>query len=244
MKKTLLITGVLLALTATVASAAGINLYWNDCSVAGVTNKTFNCASNAGSNTMTVSFDPPPGLSSVNGLDMIIDIQSTSNPMTQWWFFKNTGTCRLASLGANTVFSSANCTEPWASAGSGNISAYLNNFGGDPKRARLAGTVSVGGPLAGPVSPGTEYYALNITINNAKTVGTGACAGCADPTCLVLNDLLISQPAGTQGGSPKVTNPLTSNFITWQGGAIGGSGCPGATPTVNRTWGQVKSIYR
>jgi hypothetical protein len=42
----------------------------------------------------------------------------------------------------------------------------------------------------------------------------------------------------------RITAPLTSNFVTWQGGAIGGAGCPGATPAQNRTWGQVKSIYR
>jgi len=244
MKRALLLTGVFLALTATVASAAGINLYWTDCSVAGQTTRTFACNANTGTNTLCVSFDPPAGLTAVNGLDMLIDIQSFSDPMTPWWFFKNTGTCRLASLGANTVFGSANCTEPWAAAGAGNVSAYLTNFGGNTKRARLAGTVSVGGPLAGPVSPGTEYYALNITINNAKTVGTGACAGCSDPTCLVLNELLISQPAGTPGGSPKLITAATNNFVTWQGGAIGGTGCPAEVPVINRTWGQVKSLYR
>ena len=56
MKKILLISGVLLALTATVASAAGINLYWNDCSVGGSTNKAFACASNAGTNSMVLSY--------------------------------------------------------------------------------------------------------------------------------------------------------------------------------------------
>lgn len=68
MKKILLITGVLLALTATVASAAGINLYWNDCSLgAATTNRNFACTSNTGSNIMTASYDPPAGLTFVNG---------------------------------------------------------------------------------------------------------------------------------------------------------------------------------
>jgi len=243
MKKTLLITGVLLALTATVASAAGINLYWTDCSVAGATTRTFACGVNTGTNTLTVSFDPPAGLTTLNGLDMLIDLQSATDPLPQWWMFKNAGTCRLASLGANTVFSLASCFEPWAGAGNGAVSAYIAPSSAT-NRARLAGTVSVGGTLAGPVSPGTEYYALNITINNQKTVGTGSCTGCLDPVCLVLNDMLLSQPAGTPGGSPRITNPLTSNFVTWQSYPEGAGGCPGVTPAVNRTWGQVKSIYR
>jgi hypothetical protein len=234
MKKTLLITGVLLALTATVASAAGINMYWNDCSAAGTNAKTFACTANTGSNTLTVSFDPPANVTMLNGIDMLVDLQSASDPLPQWWMFKNPGTCRLASLGANTVFSSAQCTEPWAAAGNGAVSAYIAPSSAT-NRARLAGTVSVGGPLAGPVDPGTEYYAINFTINNAKSTGTGACAGCLDPVCLVLNDVLLSQPAGTPGGSPRITNPRDNNFATWQGFAIGGAGCPGATPTVNRT---------
>jgi hypothetical protein len=45
-------------------------------------------------------------------------------------------------------------------------------------------------------------------------------------------------------GDNRIVNPLTGNFATWQGGAIGGAGCPAATPTQNKTWGQVKSIYR
>jgi len=248
MKKTLLITGVLLALTASVASAAGVNLFWNDCSLGGTstTNRNFTCASNSGSNIMTASFDPPAGITNLNGNNLILDLISATPAMPQWWALKNVGTCRLASLGANTVFSAASCTEPWAAAGNGAISAYLQNVGGDARRCRIGGTVSVDGALETAISAGTEYYSLNITVNNAKTVGTGACDGCLEPVCIVFNEIKLTQPAGFPAGSPVVTNPAVSNYITWQGyvSGPGANDCPAATPTINRTWGQVKSLYR
>jgi hypothetical protein len=241
MKKILLISGVLLALTATVASAAGINLYWNDCSVGGSTNKAFACASNAGTNSMVLSYDPPAGLSLLVGINGILDLQSAQNPLPAWWDMFNAGTCRAAALSQNVVFPTGNCFDYWAGGGAGGITAYIPT---GTNRRRIGTSFSGNEATSGPFDAGTEYYAMNVNISNVKTAGLGACAGCTDPVCVVLNELLLSQPNGTPGGSPAVTSPLTSNFVTWQGGQIAAPGCPAATPTVNRTWGQVKSIYR
>jgi hypothetical protein len=237
MKKTLLITGVLLALTATAASAAGVNLSWTDCGAGGQQNRDFACQSNAGSNVMVASFDPPAGLTKVVGVNLIYDLQSASDPLPAWWDLFNPGACRGGPT-LNTVFANATCVDYFLAAGAGGITAYLNT--GSNKR-RLGGSWSANEADAGPVQAGTEYYAVNVVISNAKTVG--GCAGCGDGVCIVLNEIQIGQPAGTPGESPQVTNPRDRNFITWQGGAVVG-GCPGATPTINKTWGQVKSIYR
>src|SRR5262249_45943426 len=80
MKKTLILTGVLLALTASLASAGGINLAWNDClgSGLGSVNKTFACTSNTGNNDLYISFDPPVNIPDVNGSNPLIDLQSAS----------------------------------------------------------------------------------------------------------------------------------------------------------------------
>ena len=100
MKKTLLITGLLLALTASMASAAGVNLYWNDCGTGGngTVNKTFACNGNAPNHDMYISVDPLPGVVNTNGHNHILDLQSASTPLPAWWDFKNTGTCRINSL--------------------------------------------------------------------------------------------------------------------------------------------------
>ena len=51
MKKTILLCGALLALTATVASAAGVNFSWTNCFGEGLgfQNKNFACTANTGS---------------------------------------------------------------------------------------------------------------------------------------------------------------------------------------------------
>jgi len=246
MKKTLLITGALLALTASMVSAGGINLAWTDClGAGGVVNKNFACTSNTGNNDMYASFDPPITLTTVVGNNQILDLQSAAAVLPNWWQFKNVGTCRLASLQANS--GPGTCVDTWSGQGSPGIAAYFTN-GNVPSmplnRARIVGSMAVASAFASQTDPGTEYFSMVFRVNNAKTVGTGLCAGCLDPVCVVLNEISIAQPAGTPGGTVKVTNPLVSNYVTWQGGAVGGPGCPGVTPTINKTWGQVKSLYR
>jgi hypothetical protein len=74
------------------------------------------------------------------------------------------------------------------------------------------------------------------------------------PACLVFNSVNMTTPvlannvklSGSEVGAD-------ANFATWQGGVgvvvlpypggNGGAGCGAATPTQNRTWGAVKSMY-
>ncbi|HKQ58534.1 MAG TPA: hypothetical protein VJY35_11760 [Candidatus Eisenbacteria bacterium] len=242
MKKALLITGVLLALTASLASAAGLNMYWTDCGPAGATNRTFSCTTNTGNHDIFMSFDPPQAIPQLTGNNQFIDLQSAGAALPDWWQFKNAGTCRALNASTPSI-GPGSCADTWGGQDSPGIAAYLvtaNTPSMAPNRARLIGSVAVPGAAATPVAPGTEYYSMAIRINSGKTVGSPACAGCQTAVCLVLNDLTLSD---INANTYTVNTVLTSNFITWQG-QIGGAGCPGTVPTVNKTWGQVKSIYR
>jgi hypothetical protein len=246
MKKTLLITGVLLALTASVASAAGINMYWTDCGPAGATNKAFLCNTNTGNHDLFLSFDPTISLPSVNGNNQYIHIQSASPTLPQWWQLKNVGSCRALNMTTPTI-GPGSCADTWQGQENPGIAAYLvtaNSPTLAANEANLVGSNAASSGYTAACDPGTEYFSMGIRINSGKTVGSGACAGCQEAVCLVLNKIIITQPAGSPGGTIEVDAPLTSNYATWQGGAVGGLGCPGETPTVNRTWGQLKSIYR
>jgi hypothetical protein len=240
MKKTLILTGVLLALTASLASAGGINLAWNDCLGVGGTNaKVFACNTNTGNNDLFISYDPPASIPDVNGSNPIIDLQSASTPLPAWWQMKNGGTCRQLSIAANV--GPGSCADTWAGQGVAGIAAYLvtSVVPSIPvNRARILGSISIPSSAAQPVAPGTEYFCLLVRINNAKSTGLGACAGCQDPVCLVLNEVLLTS---NNSGDTRITNPLVSNFASWQAAL---ASCPGATPTNNKTWGQLKSIYR
>ena len=64
--------------------------------------------------------------------------------------------------------------------------------------------------LTGPLTAGTKYYSAKMTINSAKTVGTGSCAGCAQKVCIVLNSIRVTQPVGV--GDQLITAEGTSRI--------------------------------
>ena len=127
---------------------------------------------------------------------------------------------------------------------------------GDPAGRRAVVTLQCALPVLGPpivpIEAGTHVYAFKMLINNAKTVGPGACAGCQDDLCIVLNSILVSQTPGTPEGNRFLSNPDLSQVVSGQGGQWwwnhlepGGTcvgDCP--TPARARTWGQIKGIYR
>ena len=245
MKKVTLLCSVLLAFSATVASAAGINLSWTKCAGegSGTQNRTFACASNSGSQTAVGSLIAPAGVTGASGNEVVLDIQSGGTALPLWWAFKNAGTCRQNSMSLNFVADGGNtvCVDEFGGGGAGGIGAYTIGFLGNPTRARMTAAIATAAP--GPLDADVEYFAFNMLINNLKTVGTGACAGCSVPVCLILNSIKITQGVGvgdyflSQAGAPG------SNIVTWQGGNVGGGGCS-ATPAKNATWGSVKSLYR
>jgi len=77
--------------------------------------------------------------------------------------------------------------------------------------------------------------------------GQLACPGCAAPGCLVVNQVELYQIAGQTPPQQDIyilNAPIDRLFVTWQGGAIGGDGCPLALPARRATWGAIKAIYR
>ena len=247
-----------LCVASSALAAPGVNLSWNFCSGegTGASNKTFACASNAGTNTLVCSFELASDLAQVSGNELVLDVLTQQPTLPAWWDFKNTGTCRIGSLGFNVVFDGSNvvCVD-WAQGGStGGIGAYDQSgvtgvgSGGsvDPslssshRRIKIALAVQLSG-LQDLVT-NTEYFSGNVTINNAKTVGTGACAGCTEPMCIVLNSIkcTTNSPLGANDVFIGNASSPGSNITTWQGT---GPNCQ-QVPTKNVTWGQVKSLYR
>ncbi len=240
MKKALLLCGALLAVSASVASAAGLNLSWTTCGAAGLANKNFACTSNTGSNVMVASYVAPAGTEGITGMEAVIDLQSAAATLPAWWQFKNVGACRQTALSA--LPAGAACDgDYWAGQASGGITAYITPYATAANRARLLIIYAVPSTLAAPVDADVEYFAFTATVSNAKTVGTGSCAGCADPVCIVLNEIKLTQGVGI--GDFRIQNPADRNYVSWQGGVVAG-GCPAATPARNATWGSVKSLYR
>jgi hypothetical protein len=230
------------------AMAAGINMSWSNCfgEGTGTQNRTFACTANTGTNILVTSFVLPVDMPQTSGNELVIDVLTTSNPIPPWWQFRDVGTCRQTSLSSNTSQNPNDvvCVD-WASGQSqGGIGAYSAELGtidgsllNQHRRIKIA--IAIALPLVDLVAD-QEYFSTNITINNAKSTGLGACAGCGEPVCLVFNSILITRNVGV--GDLKLSDPTTpgSNIVTWQGT---GPNCQ-LVPTRNVTWGSVKSLYR
>lgn len=253
MKKILLLCGMLLALTATVASAAGVNLSWDNCGAAGTQDKNFLCNTNTGSATFVASVLAPAGIGLWTSFETEVQLQANTTTFPEWWRLRNqtgqTGQCRAGFLSTSQDFTGApynasGCADVYFNQGAGGITTYLVGFNG-ANRARLAVTYSVPTANQVPLTPGEQYMSMRASILYNKTVGlttpTQFCPDCQVGVCLVVTYVRCLQPAGAPGGNVSVTNSGGRNFITWNGGL---PSCPGATPTRSTTWGSVKALYR
>jgi hypothetical protein len=244
MKKIALLCAALLTLTAMSANAAGLNLRWTNCfGDGGLANKTSACTSNLGSNVLVGSYMLASDVNST-GIELIVDLATAGTALPAWF----TTACRTGFITANPTISTAavNCFD-WANgAAAGGLAAYNQGNLYGPSSARVLMGFAV--PAPGQLVPAdNEMFAFNLVISNAKTTGTGSCAGCSTPACIQFNNLKMASGIVTGAILNTATAP-GSNVVTWQGGAgvsstLGG-GCPAAVPTRNATWSGVKSLYR
>jgi len=235
MKKILILTGALMALTAGIAAAASsgvVNLAWSDCGTNGTANRTFACNTNTGTPGILVgSYTSFVNLDSLNGNEIVIELQTTSvGLVSPWWQVKNytdgTVGCRNGASSMSFDFTGGpfNCFDYWNGQALGGFGIIREPA--TPNRQRVLGVCAVGLSQAHALDANTETYSFKLTINNTKTTGTGACAGCADGNVAAPMDRSM-ETLGT--------------FAQMNGGV---PGAPGPTPTKNTSWGAVKSLYR
>jgi len=207
----------------------------------------FACNTNDGSNVLVVSFVPNYDIPDVNGMSAALDLVSASCPMTPWWQFKNLGACRATALSANAIALPAqlSCADIWQGQAAASVASYLWGIDGDFRRSRIL--VELGTPTGWgePVSADTEYYGVNLIIRNTSTVGAGSCTGCTDPMLIMLEEVVLRT---IDSGTYRIQNPNVYNLAWWQNcvGDLCGPYPPSpcVTAALNRTWGQIKSIYR
>ncbi len=245
----LMIMAVSLAAFASIASAQGNNLSWGDCGAAGTADLSNACTGNTGTFNLYFSTVADAGLPGVTGEQGVHDVIFADTSVPPWWQAVTAGSCRGTAV---TVLYNApgnTCNDYFNTVGS-----PLGGFGYDwgasnttPSYAPLANTArfrtvsAVSSAVAGPMTEGTEYYVFNVKVTMAKTVGTGNCAGCLTPACFQANSMLLTQAVGVGDHMFTGTAAGGRSFVTWQGGA--GANCA-TVPAKQKSWGQIKSLYR
>ncbi len=224
------------------AGAGGINLSWDDCGSFGVAQKSFACNSNLAGNTLFASAIPDVAIPALNGQSDVLLIQTPSPTLPAWWQRQTGGCNAAASFTASSDFTSfTNCVDPWMGVGAaGVIVDYpVSGYGPDTERVRMISAVPAG--TEQPVDNVHEIYLIRVFVKNAKSTGVGACAGCTQSACIVLQSVTLEAAGAVP--AETLTNPLLRQHIVWQDAAPL-VGCPGATPARARTWGSVQSLYR
>jgi hypothetical protein len=229
------------------AAAEGLYLTWNDCYLGAsqTSNRVFACLDDTGDNQLFCAFTMPQAADKVVAVEIVVDIQHSSSPLPDWWRL-DVGGCRQGSISADYFPGPTSCLDMWQgmpSAISG-VQGYLpTQPRGLSSQARIKVAASVLRTESVSLDGSSMYHAARIVINNARTVGPPLCNGCGLPACLVLNSILIGRDPSAPGGDVflQIPGANDANWAQWQGGV--GANCT-AVPVRNRTWGQVKSLYR
>ncbi len=260
----LLVVGFALLTPSAPAFAGTSRIAWDRCAAdGGADSKIFSCdANDAAPLVLVVSFQLDaalPGFSALDGLIEVRTPEDSSDPqLPDWWQLYNVGACRQSALTVDADFSAippGTCRSAYTAGSWGAIGAY--NFP-QPGRARL-----IFGFL--PAAPETlvahrQYEACRLVIDNSHTSGEDACNGCRRPMCIAMLEVnaytsgsLMESCQAEWEGEYGPTSTATWNCgyqgqvpsPYWPGfrwACLSGTGC--ATPARNRTWGQIKALYR
>jgi hypothetical protein len=170
-----------------------------------------------------------------------VDVQHASASLPDWWRF-DAGQCRAGHLTADFEFAlNPFCVDFWVDTPAGGLVDYVV---GQPRGLPSQARIRVAGALlpqnTRQLNDTDMFYAARISISNGRTVGT--CVGCSGSACLVLNSIIVRRLLDAPGGDVTLSQPGPGNahFATWQGTS---ADCF-QVPVRDRTWGQIKSLYR
>lgn len=252
-------TAGFLAAPAAAQQPVSLKLSWDHCAGDGpVTDKSFACDSNTGSDVLYLSMILNDGVDrpDVGSVAFWVSVAPTTPTLPPWWDFLS---CRHAAVQFDgwPPGTSAACT-PWTDLQSLSVvSAAFDNS----TAVTLSGGMALPAPGVTTLPAGREILLGKLTLRHSATTGTGACAGCLVPTCIALGevDLQFASGAPTERfvGDP-------SSSVRWQGAYVSGFapvpghpdlggyipyhgnlGCTsGPVPARGRTWGILKTLYR
>jgi hypothetical protein len=214
---------------------------WLDCAPSGSHDLPPQCLFNIGERRLVLSITPDADVSQVVGWTLVLDLAPDSQSLPDWWALQPGG-CREGQLvTAMPTGLENNCIDVWSAAGSPVIQGWTFP-GPEARHLRFVVGVGVAPSAAFSLTAGESYLAGILALHFAKTASPGECVGCAEPACIVFNSAELARLPGAPGPAPGVfvtPSPSFGNQVTWGDGTACAS-----VPARNRTWGQIKSLYR
>lgn len=236
----LLVAGLFAATTA--HALGGIDLYWDGCSLdPHASARTFACDTDTGEDfALFVSFATPGAVPRFVGAALTMNFAFDDVAIPSWWQVA-AGECRAGAItvGWAAADVAGSCPDPWNGQANLAVTQFLPaSWRSNAFRLVTAAAVPADSAVYLP-DDGPEYALCHIAISRAHTTGPGACAGCALGACMIAEQLVLYQDS--PGPSFTLTTPLHTAFATWNNAY---PNCSADVPVRNRSWGQVKSLYR
>ena len=246
MRRTSILALALLALGATPAAPQGFNLYWDACGAAdGHVQTLFACDANTPPVSMFASVYPLASMSQFAAVSVVLDFYIAGGVVPPWWQTAS-GQCRQAAIRpsyhSGDLPDTEECPSIWQ--GTEAFSVYsVQAIPNDPGGFRFSTVAAVpqGSELA-LVADGRQRVVVRVTVLRSKTVGADACEGCRTGGCIWLQQIdLLSPTEPRQTLVNAETNAgIGHNAATY----LSSQGTICEVPTVNRTWGAIKTLYR
>jgi hypothetical protein len=210
----------------TPALATGVDIAWDNClgEPGAVSLKSFACGTNAGQETMWISFESSQFASSMGRLEVAIQFQTRSGvALPVWWDFEDFASCRHGALSVDpeAPFETATCARVFTSV---NPPTFVVDRIDYQLPTPDVGRMVVAANLSGPLLANQRYLACRFLL---KHIQTSACAGCSELASVTVTALRIANMI--------ITTPITQNTALWQ---------TGATATRATSWSALKRMYR
>lgn len=217
--------------------ATELRVSWDRCGPASVSHRDFACATNTGTDTLSISLVPDFNFPQLARASIAVGICFNEHIYPDWWHVLRPGDCRLGSLIALPVAPTGGCASAWDPDGGSSVHIIAG-----PSKTILNGTafrldVLVGDSTrARDLVAGEEYELARLVIDHAGTVGNGACVGCEIGADIVGEYVWLYTTDGRGSGSGVRARPAT-----WQDPQMI---CSTVSPVRQTTWGRLKSVYR
>lgn len=224
------------------AGTPGMNLSWDKCSTtASSGQRSYACDGALGTAlSLQGTFRNAVGIPDFVGCSSVIDILFDSPTVPDYWRMLATE-CNRGALTISNPSSTPPCVTP---------GVFDPNFSGGgfvvqypaPNRIRINADWATGPPIPPSITAGLLYPAVNLSLASGADV-VNACAGCAAPACIMLESIEVF--GFGPGEDYMITSQDIRQWVAWQGGSIGGAGCPPMVDPIRRgSWGSIKSLYR
>jgi len=224
---------VVLSFTPGISLASSAALNWDACD-SGTLAKTFACDTNVGTARIVVSavLDPEPN--GLLGVRCVLDVVVDSAELPEWWQLASGG-CRSGQVSSSGLWTAADasCLDAWEGLVLVTGTPVLTLA---PGRLRIIGVGALPAGIAS-VTPAVESFLLAVTLSYSKTVGGGSCSGCERASCVLLRELTLDVPGSDD---VFVQIPDSTSLLSWQATP---ATCR-TTPSRNKTWGSIKSLFR